>query len=201
MENRMKKKDLEIRLERVRPFSEPSAALEQYPTPATIASDVLFSAYANGDVSEMTVNDLGCGTGIFAIGSKLLGAEKVRGYDVSKSALDIARQNADDLRTEIEFIECDISEVNDGADTTFMNPPFGCQNEHADRPFLEKAMGLSDSVYSIHMANTIGFLEELVSSFGKEIVSRATYKYNIPHTFSFHSKTKQTVDIVVVNIR
>ena len=201
MENRMKKKDLEIRLERVRPFSEPSAALEQYPTPATIASDVLFSAYANGDVSEMTVNDLGCGTGIFAIGSKLLGAEKVRGYDVSKSALDIARQNADDLRTEIEFIECDISEVNDGADTTFMNPPFGCQNEHADRPFLEKAMGLSDSVYSIHMANTIGFLEEFVSSFGKEIVSRATYKYNIPHTFSFHSKTKQTVDIVVVNIR
>ena len=82
-----------------------------------------------------------------------------------------------------------------------MNPPFGCQNEHADRPFLEKAMTLSDSVYSIHMANTIGFLEDFVSSFGKEIVSRATYKYNIPHTFTFHSKTKQTVDIVVVNIR
>ena len=37
----MKKKDLEIKLERVRPFKEPSAALEQYPTPATIASDIL----------------------------------------------------------------------------------------------------------------------------------------------------------------
>ena len=73
----MKKKDLEIRLERVRPFKEPSAALEQYPTPATIASDILFSAYANGDVAERTVNDLGCGTGIFAIGDKLLDAEKV----------------------------------------------------------------------------------------------------------------------------
>ena len=70
-----------------------------------------------------------------------------------------------------------------------------------DRPFLDKAMGLSDSVYSIHMANTIEFLEDYVSSFGKEIVARATYKYNIPHTFSFHSKTRQTVDIVVVNIR
>ena len=197
----MKKKDLEIRLERVKPFREPSAAMEQYPTPATIASDILFTAYANGDVMDMTVNDLGCGTGIFAIGAKLLDADKVRGYDVSSSALETARQNAADLGTEIEFIETDISGVNDRADTTFMNPPFGCQNEHADRPFLQKAMELSDSVYSIHMASTIGFLEDFVSSCGKEIVARATYNYNIPHTFSFHSKTKQKVDIVVVNIR
>ena len=197
----MKKKDLEIRLERVRPFDEPSAALEQYPTPAAIASDILFAAYANGDVADMTVNDLGCGTGIFAIGAKLLGAGEVRGYDVSSSALDIARKNAAELGTEIGFIETDISNVSDRADTTFMNPPFGCQNEHADRPFLQKAMELSDSVYSIHMANTIGFLEDFVSSFGREIVARATYNYNIPHTFSFHSKTKQKVDIVVVNIR
>ena len=197
----MKKKDLEIRLERVLPFEEPSAALEQYPTPATIASDVLFTAYANGDVADMTVNDLGCGTGIFAIGSKLLDADIVRGFDVSPSALKVARENAERLGTDIEFVECDISKVDSNADTTFMNPPFGCQNEHADRPFLEKAMRLSDSVYSIHMANTVGFLEDYVSSFGKEIVARATYKYNIPHTFTFHSKTKQTVDIVVVNIR
>ncbi len=197
----MKKKDLEIRLERVRPFEEPSAALEQYPTPATIASDILFSAYANGDVADMTVNDLGCGTGIFAIGAKLLDAGTVRGYDVSASALKVAKANADSLGTDIEFIECDISEVNDRADTTFMKPPFGCQNEHADRPFLEKAMALSDSVYSIHMANTIGFLEDFTASSGREIVARATYKYNIPHTFTFHNKTRKTVDIVVVNIR
>ena len=197
----MKKKDLEIRLERISPFDDPSAALEQYPTPATIASDILFAAYANGDVADMTVNDLGCGTGIFAIGSMLLDAKIVRGYDVSASALAVARKNAKNLGADVEFIECDISEVEDRADTTFMNPPFGCQNEHADRPFLEKALTLSDSVYSIHMANTIGFLEDFVSSFGKEIVARATYKYNIPHTFTFHSKTKQTVDIVVVNIR
>ncbi len=197
----MKKKDLEIKLERVRPFKEPSAALEQYPTPATIASDILFVAYANGDVSEKIVNDLGCGTGIFAIGAKLLDAEKVRGYDVSSSALAIAKENAETLKTEIEFIETDITGVNDRADTTFMNPPFGCQNEHADRPFLQKAMELSDSIYSIHMANTIGFLEDFAASYGREIVARATYNYNIPHTFSFHSKTKQKVDIVVVNIR
>lgn len=197
----MKRKDLEMKLERVRPFEDPSAALEQYPTPSTIASDVLFAAYANGDVCERTVNDLGCGTGIFSIGAKLLDAGTVRGYDISPSALKIAKENASALGAEIEFTECDVSEVNDRADTTFMNPPFGCQSKRADRPFLDKAMELSDSVYSIHMANTIEFLDDYIASHGREIVARATYKYNIPHTFTFHKKAKQTVDIIVVNIR
>ena len=197
----MKKKDLEIKLERVSPFEEPSAALEQYPTPATIASDILFAAYANGDVADMTVNDLGCGTGIFAIGAKLLDADTVKGFDVSSSALRVARSNAEKLGVEIEFTECDISKVDSKADTTFMNPPFGCQNEHADRPFLEKAMTLSDSVYSIHMACTLDYIEKTAASAGRSVFSYKTYKYEIPHTFSFHSKTKKSVDVIAVNIR
>ncbi len=197
----MKKKELEMKLEKVRPFEKPSVALEQYPTPSVIASDVLFNAYANGDMSDKIVNDLGCGTGIFSIGAKLLNASVVRGYDISASALEIARSNCNSLEVEVEFKKCDIKEVNDRSDTTFMNPPFGCQSKRADRPFLEKAIELSESVYSIHMASTIDFLEDFVHAHDREIVARATYKYNIPHTFSFHSKTKQEVDIVVVNIR
>ena len=163
----MKRKELEMRLQRVAPFDEPSAALEQYPTPSTIASDILFSAYANSDVCDKTVNDLGCGTGIFSIGAKLLGANVVRGYDISKSALDVARKNIELLNVDVELIECDITEVNDRADTTFMNPPFGCQNRRADRPFLDKAMELSDSIYSIHMADTLDFLNEYIESKGR----------------------------------
>lgn len=197
----MKRKELEMRLQRVAPFDEPSAALEQYPTPSTIASDILFSAYANGDVCDKTVNDLGCGTGIFSIGAKLLGADVVRGYDISRSALDVARKNIELLNVDVELIECDVTEVNDRANTTFMNPPFGCQNRRADRPFLDKAMGLSDSIYSIHMADTLDFLNEYIESKGREIVAYATYKYNIPHTFTFHRKEKKEVDIVVVNVR
>lgn len=197
----MKRKELEMRLQRVAPFDDPSAALEQYPTPSTIASDILFSAYVNGDVCDKTVNDLGCGTGIFSIGAKLLGADVVRGYDISRSALDVARKNIELLNVDVELIECDVTEVNDRADTTFMNPPFGCQNRRADRPFLDKAMGLSDSIYSIHMADTLDFLNEYIESKGREIVAYATYKYNIPHTFTFHKKEKKEVDIVVVNVR
>ncbi|MFA5452280.1 MAG: METTL5 family protein [Candidatus Methanomethylophilaceae archaeon] len=197
----MKKKDLEIKLENVLPFNEPNAALEQYPTPSVIASDILFTAYAEGDIAGMTVNDLGCGTGIFAIGAYLLEAKKVRGYDISRSALNVAKTNIEKLNVDIELIECDISEVNDKANTTFMNPPFGCQTKRADRPFLDKAMELSSSIYSIHMESTLPFVESYIASHGREIIARRTYKYNIPHTFTFHSRAKQSVDVVVVNIR
>ena len=197
----MKRKELEMRLQRVAPFEDPSPALEQYPTPSTIASDILFSAYANGDVDDKIINDLGCGTGIFSIGAKLLGARTVRGYDISQSALNVARKNIELLDVDVELRECDINDVSEKADTTFMNPPFGCQNRRADRPFLDKAMELSESIYSIHMADTLDFLDEYVQSKGREIVAYATYKYNIPHTFTFHRKEKKEVDIVVVNVR
>ena len=130
-----------------------------------------------------------------------MGANVVRGYDISRSALDVARKNIELLNVDVELMECDITEVNDRADTTFMNPPFGCQNRRADRPFLDKAMELSDSIYSIHMADTLDFLNEYIESKGREIVAYATYKYNIPHTFTFHRKEKKEVDIVVVNVR
>lgn len=197
----MKKKDLEIKLERVKSFENPSAVLEQYSTPAVIASDILFSAYANGDILDKSVNDLGCGTGIFAIGAKILNADIVRGYDISSSAISSAIDNAKMLGTNIEFITCDVLDVGDKADTTFMNPPFGCQNKYADRPFLDVAIKLSKSIYSIHMANTKDFLIPYVESFGREIIACTTYKYNIPHTFSFHTRHIKMIDIVAVNIR
>ena len=91
----MKKKDLEIALEKVRPFTDPDPGLEQYPTPATIAADIVFSAYAAGDIEGMKVLDLGCGTGMFSIAAALMGAGMVVGYDISESALAVARSNAE----------------------------------------------------------------------------------------------------------
>ena len=197
----MKKKDLEISLQSLETFREPKAALEQYPTPSVIASDILFSAYAAGDIAGKRIADLGCGTGIFAIGAYLLGAESVTAFDVDAGALEIAKENAERLDCDIEFIGCDISEVTGRYDTVLMNPPFGAQNKHADRPFLSKAMESADSVYSIHMACTLDYIEKTAASAGRSVSSHKTYKYEIPHTFSFHSKTKKSVDVIAVNIR
>ena len=197
----MRKRDLEIRLQSVRNFTDPDPALEQYMTPATMAADILFTAYSNGDVEGMKVLDLGCGTGMFSIGAWLLGAGMVVGYDVSESALEVARANAESFGAEVEFHKSDIRDVEEGADTVFMNPPFGCQNRNADRAFLEKAMSCAECVYSIHMAETLDFVEGFCAERGRSVKWRKTYKYEIPHTFSFHKKAKMSVDVAVVNIR
>ena len=197
----MRKRDLEIRLQSVRNFADPDPALEQYMTPATMAADILFTAYSNGDVEGMKVLDLGCGTGMFSIGAWLLGAGMVVGYDVSESALEVARANAESFGAEVEFHKSDIRDVEEGADTVFMNPPFGCQNRNADRAFLEKAMSCAECVYTIHMAETLDFVEGFCAERGRSVTWRKTYKYEIPHTFSFHKKAKMSVDVAVVNIR
>ena len=197
----MKKRDLEIRLQNLAPFKEPKVGLEQYPTHSSIATDILFEAYANGDIAGKDVVDLGCGTGIFAIGASLLGASSVTAYDIDEGALETARDNAEALGCEIEFIRADINEVEGRYDTVLMNPPFGSQRKHADQPFLRKAMSVADSVYSIHMACTLDHLDKEAQAFSKGIAGHRIYKYEIPHTFSFHTKTKKSVDIVAINIR
>ena len=197
----MKKKDLEMNLQKVMNFENPDPSLEQYMTPANIAADILFDAFSKGDIENLKVVDLGCGTGMFSIGSWLLGASAVSGYDISESALKVAGINKRNFDAEVEFHRCDILDVDEGADTVFMNPPFGCQNRNADRPFLDKAMELSECIYSIHMANTLDFVKEYCEKRGRPITYYKIYKYEIPHTFSFHKKTKKTVDVAVVNIR
>ncbi len=197
----MRKRDLEMRLQSVRGFEDPDPALEQYMTPAVIASDILFTAYSNGDIAGMKILDLGCGTGMFSIGAWMLGAGMIVGYDVSESALKVAGENTEAFGAEVTFRRSDIRDVDEGADTVFMNPPFGCQNRNADRAFLEKAMALSECVYSIHMAETLDFVEGFCNDRGRSVTWRKIYKYEIPHTFSFHKKEKVSVDVAVVNIR
>ncbi|MBO6084248.1 MAG: methyltransferase [Candidatus Methanomethylophilaceae archaeon] len=197
----MKKKDLEMGLQKVRNFEDPDPFLEQYMTPATIAADILFDAYSKGDIENLKVVDLGCGTGMFSIGAWMLGAAQVDGFDISESALRIAEKNKKELGAEVSFHNIDIINVKEGADTIFMNPPFGCQNRNADRPFLDRAMELSECVYSIHMANTLDFITEYVEKRGRRVEFSKIYKYDIHNTFSFHTKTKKTVDVAVVNIR
>ncbi|MDR1690331.1 MAG: METTL5 family protein [Candidatus Methanoplasma sp.] len=197
----MKKKDLEIELEKVPGFKDPDPSLEQYLTPAVIAADVIFNAYANGDIKGLKVLDLGCGTGMLSFGSWMMGAGAVVGYDTSLKAIDIASSYADSISADISFIHSDVKDIQEGADTVIMNPPFGCQSRSADRDFLTKAMESAECVYSFHMAETLGFVKEFVKKQDREIVYNKTYKYDIPNTFPFHSKEKHSVDIVVVNIR
>lgn len=197
----MKKKDLEIALERLEPISEPDASLEQYPTPATVVADIVFEAYRSGDVADMKVLDLGCGNGVFAIAATLMGAGTSLGYDVSKKAVMTAEKNALSAGVDSAFFVSDVKNVNEGADTVFMNPPFGCQTRNADRPFLDKAMELSECVYSVHKAETTEFVIKYCEKKGRKASLCKVYKYDILHTFEFHREKKRSIEIAVVNIR
>jgi putative methylase len=197
----MKKKDLEIALQRVEPFQDPSPDLEQYSTPADIAADMLFTAYSQGDIEGLTVLDLGCGTGILAIGAALLGAAHVIGVDQDEGALRQAAENADRLGANVELVRSEVQQVDSKVDTVIMNPPFGAQRRHADRPFLEKAVRTAEVVYSLHNANTQDFLLRLVSSLGAEGMIQKRYKFEIPHTFAFHKKAKKDVEVVLLCIQ
>lgn len=197
----MRRKDLEIALEKVESFRDPVAHLEQYPTPATIVADIVYDAYRSGDIEGLKVMDLGCGPGIFSIAASLMGAGMVVGYDISESALEVAKQNASQFGVDIEFKLSDVRMISEGADTVLMNPPFGSQNRNADRPFLDKALESAEVVYSIHMANTLEFIKSYVEDRGRSLEHYRIYKYQIPHTFSFHTKIKQAVEIAAVVIR
>ncbi|HHF09864.1 MAG TPA: DNA methylase, partial [Methanomicrobia archaeon] len=89
----MKKKSLEIILEDVEKYTRPKNILEQYFTPANIAADILFLAYLNGDIKEKIIADFGAGTGIFTVGSCLLGAKKIYAVEIDREAIEILKEN------------------------------------------------------------------------------------------------------------
>ena len=197
----MKKRTLEMKLQQVPPHPAPRPELEQYPTPANIAADVLYHAHANGDITNKKVIDLGCGTGIFAIGAALLGAGEVTAVDIDEKAVEVARKAAREMKVDIEFLVSDVEEVKGNWDTVLMNPPFGAQKKHADRPFLMKALSLSNVVYSLHLTKTRDFIEKEVKKLGATITDRKTYEFEIRYTFKFHEKEKAHFDVTMFRIK
>lgn len=194
----LKKKQLEMALQRLSPLSSRSAALEQYPTPAHIAADVVWEAYLAGDIDGRDVADLGCGNGVLAIGAKLMGAEKVVGVDIDPGAIQTAMRNAESLGLRVEFVQMDVGMFQGAFDTVLQNPPFGAQRRGADRKFVEKALELAPRAYSLHNAPTEEFVARLVATLGGacELVKR--YKFEIPYAFEFHRKAAETVSVVLL---
>jgi putative methylase len=194
----MKKRQLEMMLERLARVERREPKLEQYQTPASIAADVLWTAHSSGEVEGREVVDLGCGNGIFCIGAKLLGAARAVGVDVDAASLEAAAGNASVLSLDVEFVQSNIASYEGAFDLAIQNPPFGAQTRHADRAFVEKAIETSPTVYSLHNDATTDFVCQLATSFGasSEVVKR--YKFEIPYAFEFHRKTREVVSVVLL---
>jgi len=201
----MKLKHLEMALQRLSGFSHPSASLEQYQTPAPLAARLLFHALMKGDIEGKNVCDLGSGTGVLAAGAALLGADRVTGVDIDKKAVEVARLNAGLLGVEVEFIVADVRDPSLPSrlgcpDTVIMNPPFGAQKAHADRPFIDLALTLAPVTYSIFNAGSVQFIEAYITGRG-EIDERIGGIFPIKRTFFFHTQDMQDIGVEILRLK
>ena len=193
----MKRKQLEMMLERLEGFSRPSFQREQYATPASVAAEMLFLAGMRAELGN--VCDLGCGTGVLAIGAALLGARAI-GVEIDGEALAIARRNAKKLNVDVDFIRADVrSLVLKGIDTVVMNPPFGAQKASSgDRAFLCSARKIAKTIYSLHNQGSEGF----VRSFMKPCTVQEIYRIPFPlkRCFDFHSQDVKVIGVELYRI-
>jgi putative methylase len=200
----MRLNELERRLEKVAGFASPSARLEQYQTPAPLAARLLYHAALKGDIGGRRVGDLGCGAGILAIGAALLGAREVVGVDADEAALTTARENAARAGVEGTFLS---GRIGDPAvissigpcDTVVMNPPFGAQNVHADRPFIDAALEIAPRIYGIFNAGSRQFVESYIAERGcvKEVIGGLL---PVRRTFSFHTRDVREIAVEIMVI-
>lgn len=149
---------------------------------------------------EGNVIDLGTGTGRLAIGAALMGAKHVVGIDTDEKLIELARENAQSVAVDVQWIVSDISQVEGRFDTVIMNPPYGTRTSHADTKFLKKSFGLAPIVYSIHKAPTRKFLFEFVKKSNREVLEVREMTLQIPHLFSFHTKKWRDVNVDIYRI-
>ena len=84
-------------------------------------------------------------------------------------------------------------------DTVIMNPPFGAQAEHADRPFLDMALNKAGTIYGIFNAGS-DLSSPDISGTG-QIVGEVQAGLAIPRTFWFHSRDRHEIPVEIYVIK
>jgi len=190
------KKQLEIRLSRLKPLKSLKINLEQYPTPPDIAAEVLWISYMNKEIKGKIVADLGCGNGIFGIGALLLGAQKVYFLDSEGNAIMTTKQNLSLLKLKnFILLREEVHVFTEKVDLIIENPPFGVQKLHADREFLLAAMHYAKKIYSFHKIESKNFITALAKDNNFKVQDILTFTFPLKKSQDFHTKEKYGVDV------
>ena len=188
----MNKKELALRLSKLKRLDKYNLELEQYQTESELAADLLWNINLQDSIRGKIVADLGCGNGIFGFGCLLLKSKLV--YFVDKDNLDIVKDNCSEFKN-AKFVNCDVSEFNKKVDIVIMNPPFGVQKRKADKSFLETAMKISKKIYSIHKIESKNFIEKLCKENNFAIKYVMKFKFPLKKSYKFHKKEKYYVGV------
>jgi putative methylase len=192
----VRRADLVRRIERVPTPIHANPALEQVMTPAEAAAELLFSALSAGDLVGRTVLDLGAGTGRLAIGAALLGAKRVAGVEVDPELVTAAKAAAGAAGVDVDFVRGEVDSWSPPAEVVLMNPPFGAQRQHADRPFWDAAYRLAKrSIYSFALAESRTFIARRAVDAGAHVLAARPVAWGLPRTFPHH--TRRRVELAV----
>ncbi len=196
------RKHLEMLLQQVESFQEPKPELEQYPITPQGASIILtLIANTYSDIQNKVLGDLGCGTGVLAIGAALLGAKEVIGVEIDQRQLEIAVKNAQKLHLmhKIRWINNDIQDISLKVDVIIQNPPFGVQRaDHGmDVVFLKKALESAKIIYSLHKSGekTQVYLRKFIQHQNAILDTIVPLQINLPHLYDFHRKKSYPLQI------
>lgn len=187
----MRRSELVRLLEQVPPFPAPERRLEQVAAPAEAAATLLELADRLDGLAGRSVLDLGCGTGRLALGAAALGAGPVRGVDVDAGAIRIAREAAERLGYPVAFEAGPVGAARPPAELVVMNPPFGAQRRHADRPFWERALSLARrSVHAFALADSRTFIARRAVARDAHVLETQPVAWDLPRTFAHHTQRR-----------
>lgn len=105
--------------------------------------------------SNLSVLDIGTGSGLLAYVSVIKQANKVYGIDINKRALQFASMNKEinEINADISWVNCSFEEFDDFFDVCISNPPYmyfpkcGCVSENGGSHYgLEVAINLVDKI-------------------------------------------------------
>ena len=207
----MKLQKLISELQNVQPFANPKEDFEQYSTSAETAGNMFHSISQYHNLEDYTIADLGCGTGILGIAAALCGCENVFLFDIDEEALDIAKQNIQDLNLEnnIQLIQVDVNTLvdwntlNKYFDMVITNPPFGIRSKKgADTEFLKIASKICHgTIFSLHKLSTINYLKKFYTKKGVKEINCFEMKYDLPKSYKFHKKDKKDIEVVCLEAK
>ncbi len=175
----------------VPPFPRPEARREQVLTPPGPAVELLLAADRWDPLSGRSVLDLGMGTGRLAIGAALLGADPVVGVEIDPEAAEVARSAARSAGVSLEIVLADVADYRTPADVVLLNPPFGAQRRHADRPFWDAAFSLARrSAHGFALAGSRTFIARRAVARGAHILETRPVAWELERTFPHHTRNR-----------
>ena len=201
----IRKKDLELFIERIEGFYNPKVSFEQYVSPSHLVSRLLWIAYLRyNDIFNKSIIDLGAGTGRLGLSAAYLGAKEVFlievDYDAVKQAWSNAKKTSLDSLVHVVCAEVSYIPLRKKMDVILQNPPFGVHRKGMDYLFLINAMKYANVIYSIHKKEGIAFIIKKLKSICRSIDLLFEEVIIIPKIYSFHWKNRHRINVVAIRV-